>query len=149
NHAKAAGVPIIVALNKIDKPEATEGNIRKIFGQLAEHGLNPTEWGGTTEVMKVSATTGQGVTDLLEVLDYQAELLDLKADFGGTARGTVVEAEMQPGRGSVARVLVQQGQLHVGEFIVIGRAFGRVRDMTDEYGKQVSEAGPATPLEIS
>ncbi len=149
NHAKAAGVPIIVALNKIDKQEATEGNIRKIYGQIAEQGLNPTEWGGTTEVIKVSATLGTGVTDLLDVLDYQAELLDLKADYGGKARGTVVESEMQPGRGPVARVLVQQGQLHLGDFIVIGRAFGRVRDMTDEYGKQVTEAGPATPLELS
>ncbi|MCX5659004.1 MAG: translation initiation factor IF-2, partial [Planctomycetota bacterium] len=149
NHAKAAGVNIIVALNKIDKAEATEANIRKIYGQIAEHGLTPTEWGGTTEVMKVSAVTGAGVAELLEVLDYQAELLDLKADYGGTARGTVIETQMQPGRGSVARVLVQQGQLHVGDFIVIGRAYGRVRDMTDEYGKQIKEAGPATPLELS
>jgi translation initiation factor IF-2 len=149
NHAKAAEVPIIVALNKIDKPEATEGNIRKIYGQLAEQGLNPTEWGGTTEVMKVSATKRTGVTELLEVLDYQAELLELKADYGGTARGTVIEAEMQPGRGPVARVLVEQGRMHVGDFIVSGRAFGRVRDMTDERLKAVEIAGPATPLELS
>lgn len=149
NHAKAAGVPIIVALNKIDKAEATESNIQKIYGQLAEHGLSPTEWGGTTEVMKVSATTGQGVTDLLEVLDYQAELLELKADYAGTARGAVIETQMQPGRGPVARVLVQQGHLKVGDFIVIGRAFGRVRDMTDDRGRSITEAGPATPLELS
>lgn len=149
NHAKAAGVPIIVALNKCDRAEATEGNIRKIYGQLAEHGLSPTEWGGTTEVMKVSALTGEGVTDLLEVLDYQAELLELQADYAGTARGAVIETQMQPGRGPVARVLVQQGHLKLGDFIVIGRAFGRVRDMTDDRGKSIKEAGPATPLELS
>lgn len=149
NHSKAAGVPIIVALNKIDSPQATEENIQKVYGQLAEHGLNPTEWGGETEVIKTSAITGQGVTDLLEILDYQAELLDLTADYGGPARGTVIEAEMQPGRGSVARVLVQQGQIKVGDSIVIGRAYGRVRDMTDDRGRQVAEAGPATPLELS
>ncbi len=149
NHTKAAGVPMIVALNKIDKAEATEANIRKIYGQLAEHGLNPVEWGGTTEVVKVSAIEGTGVTELLDILDYQAELLELKADFGGASRGTVIESEMQPGRGPVARVLVQEGDLKVGDFIVIGRAFGRVRDMTDEHGRSVTKAGPATPLELS
>ena len=149
NHAKAAEVPLIVALNKIDKAEATEDNVRRIYGQLAEHGLNPVEWGGETEIIKVSAETGQGVTDLLEILDYQAELLELKADYGGPARGTVIEAEMQPGRGSVARVLVQEGQIKVSDTIVIGRAFGRVRDMTDDRGQSIKQAGPATPLEIS
>ena len=149
NHAKAAGVPIIVAMNKIDKAEATEDNVRKIYGQLAEHGLNPVEWGGDTEVVKASATEGTGVTELLELLDYQAELLDLKADFGGLARGTVVESQILPGRGPVARVLVEQGELKVGDFIVIGRAFGRVRDMTDDRGQAVGVAGPATPLELS
>lgn len=149
NHAKAAGVTIVVALNKCDRVEATEANITKIYGQLAEHGLSPTEWGGTTEVMKVSAMTGEGVTDLLEVLDYQAELLELQADFAGTARGAVIETQMQPGRGPVARVLVQQGHLKLGDFIVIGRAFGRVRDMTDDRGRSIKEAGPATPLELS
>ncbi len=149
NHAKAAGVPIIVAMNKSDVPQATEENVQKIYGQLAEHGLNPVEWGGDLEVIKTSAMTGAGVTDLLEVLDYQAELLELKADYGGAARGAVIEAEMQPGRGSVARVLVEQGQIKVGDFIVIGRAFGRVRDMTDDRGKAIKQAGPATPLELS
>lgn len=149
NHAKAAEVPIIVALNKIDRPEATEENTRKIYGQLAEHGLNPVEWGGETEVIKVSATTGVGVTELLELLDYQAELLELKADYGGPARGTVIETQIQTGRGPVARVLVQQGCMNVGDFIVIGRAFGRVRDMTDDHGRAIKEAGPATPLELS
>jgi translation initiation factor IF-2 len=149
NHAKAAGVPLIVALNKIDRMEANEENIRRIYGQLAEHGMNPVEWGGETEVVKTSAQTGVGVVDLLEVLDYQAELLELKADYGGPARGVVIEAEMQPGRGSVARVLVQEGRIKVGDFIVVGRGYGRVRDMTDDRGRSLLEAGPATPLEIS
>jgi len=149
NHAKAAGVPVIVALNKIDKAEATDENIRKINGQLAEHGLNPVEWGGDTEVVKVSAIEGKGITDLLELLDYQAQLLELKADHDGPACGTVIEAQIQTGRGSVARVLLQEGRMKVGDFIVIGRAFGRVRDMTDDHGKSIAQAGPATPLELS
>lgn len=149
NHAKAAEVPVVVALNKIDVPQATDENIQRIYGQLAEHGLNPADWGGETEIIKTSAETGQGVTDLLEMLDYQAELLELTADYGGPAMGTVVEAEMQPGRGSVARVLVQNGNLKVGDFIVIGRAYGRVRDMTDDRGNRLEVAGPATPIELS
>lgn len=149
NHARAASVQIIVALNKTDLPQADEANIRKIHGQLSEQGLNPVEWGGDTEVVKVSAMEGTGIPELLEILDYQAELLDLKADYGGAARGVVIESEMKEGRGPVARVLVQQGNLSVGDFIVIGRAFGRVRDMTDDRGQRVSEAGPSTPLEIS
>ena len=149
NHAKAADVPIVVALNKIDAPQATEENIRRIHGQLAEHGLNPVEWGGQTEVVKTSATEGTGVEDLVEVLDYQAELLELRSDFGGAARGVVIESAMKVGRGAVARVLVQDGQLQVGDFIVIGRAFGRVREMTDDRGRTLIEAGPATPLELS
>ncbi|MEX0885969.1 MAG: translation initiation factor IF-2, partial [Phycisphaeraceae bacterium] len=149
NHAKAAEVPIIVALNKIDAPQATDENIHRIYGQLAEHGLNPVEWGGDTEIVRTSAIEGTGVTDLMEVLDYQAELLELKADYAGRAHGTVIEAEMQPGRGSVARVLVEEGNLHVGDFIVIGRAYGRVRDMTDDRNRNITEAGPSTPLELS
>ncbi|QDU71221.1 translation initiation factor IF-2 [Mucisphaera calidilacus] len=149
NHAKAAGVPIIVALNKIDRPEATDDKVQEIYGQLAANGLNPTAWGGETEVVKTSAITGEGVNDLLELLDLQAEVLELTADFGGNAVGTVVEGEMQPGRGAVARILVQEGQIKVGSFAVAGRAFGRVRDMTDDRGSAVREAGPATPLEIS
>jgi translation initiation factor IF-2 len=148
-HAKAAGTPIVVALNKIDRPEATEANIRKILGQLAEKELNPVEWGGTTEVMKVSAHTGQGVTDLIEVLDYQAELQELTADYDGSAHGTVIEAQLDPGRGPIARVMVQEGQLHVGDVVVIGRAFGKVRSIMDDRGKDIAEAGPATPVEIS
>ncbi|MCZ7632577.1 MAG: translation initiation factor IF-2 [Phycisphaerales bacterium] len=149
NHAKAAGVPIVVALNKIDKPEATDANIHRILGQLAEHGLNPTEWGGDTEVVRTSATTGKGVQDLLEVLDYQSQLLELKADFGGPARGTVIEARVLEGRGPVASVLVRDGELKVGDFVVAGRAFGRVRDITDDRGRRLRDAQPPMPVQIS
>lgn len=149
NHAKAAGVPIVVALNKIDKPEATDTNIQRILGQLAEHELNPAEWGGETEVVRTSAQTGQGVDDLLVVLDLQAQLLELTADFGGAARGSVVESRFEQGRGAVANVLVQDGHLKVGDFIVAGRAFGRVRDITDDKGSKLKEASPPMPVQIS
>jgi translation initiation factor IF-2 len=149
NHAKAAGVPIVVALNKIDKPEATDSNIQRVLGQLAEHELNPSEWGGTTEVIRTSAIKGDGIQDLLEVLDYQAQLLDLKADFGGQAVGTVIEAEMVEGRGAVANILVQEGQLKKGDFIAVGRAYGRVRDIINDHGKRIEEAGPSMPVAIS
>ena len=149
NHAKAAGVPIVVALNKIDKPEATEGNIQRIYGQLAEHGLNPVEWGGETEVMKVSAVKGTGIQELLEMLDYVADLRDLKADAKGLAQGTCLEAQMEEGRGTVARVIVQEGQLKKGDFIVVGRAFGRIRDIVNDRGQRIDSAGPSTPVAIS
>ena len=149
NHSKAAGVPIVVALNKIDRPDATEANIQRILGQLAEHELNPVEWGGSTEVVKTSAIKGEGIQDLLDTLDFQAELLELKADFAGNSEGTVLEAQVEEGRGSVARVLVQEGQLRKGDFIVAGRAFGRVRDIVDDRGKRIDEAGPSTPIALS
>lgn len=149
NHARAAGVPIVVALNKIDKPEATDSNIQRILGQLAEQGLNPTEWGGETEVVRTSAETGQGIHDLLEILDLQAQVQELKADFGGAARGTVVESRMETGRGTVANVLVQEGELKVGDFIVAGRGFGRVRDLTDDRGNKIKRAEPPMPVQIS
>ncbi|MCW5753252.1 MAG: translation initiation factor IF-2 [Phycisphaeraceae bacterium] len=149
NHAKAAKVPIVVALNKIDRPDATDAAIQKTLSQLADAGLNPVEWGGDTEIVRTSATTGQGVNDLLEVLDYQAQLLDLTADFSGSARGTVIEAKSEPGRGAVASVLVREGQLQVGDFIVAGRAFGRVRDITDDRGQKLKTATPPMPVVIS
>jgi len=149
NHAKAAKVPIVIALNKIDKPEATDTNIQRIFGQLNEHGLNPTEWGGDIEVVRTSATKGTGIQELLDVLDYQAELLGLKADFTGTAVGTVLEAQMEEGRGPVARILIQEGMLKKGNVVVIGRAFGRVRDIVNDRGQRIEEAGPSTPVAIS
>ncbi|TVQ63605.1 MAG: translation initiation factor IF-2 [Phycisphaerales bacterium] len=149
SHAKAAGVPIVVALNKIDKPEATDSNVQRVLGQLAEHGLNPAEWGGDTEVIRTSAITGQGVDELLETLDYQSQLLDLKADFGGAARGTVIEARQEEGRGAVANILLQDGELRVGQFIVAGRGFGRVRDITDDRGSKLKSALPPMPVQIS
>ena len=149
NHAKAAGVPIVVAMNKIDRPDANEANIRRVLGQLAEHELNPVEWGGTTEVIKTSATRGDGIQELLEMLDYQAELLELKADFGGMARGTVLEAAIEEGRGPVARIMVQEGRLRKGDFIVIGRGYGRVRDIVNDKGERITEAFPSTPVAIS
>lgn len=149
NHAKAAKVPIVVALNKIDSPQATEGQIQKIYGQLAEQGLNPVPWGGQTEVVKTSATKKIGIQDLLVTLDLQAQMLDLKADFAGAARGRVVESTLDEGRGAIATVLVQDGELKVGDHIVAGRAFGRVRDMTDDQGRRIKSAGPATPVQIS
>ncbi|MHC4809066.1 MAG: translation initiation factor IF-2 [Planctomycetota bacterium] len=149
NHAKAAGVPIIVALNKIDKEQATDSNIQRILGQLAENGLNPSEWGGDTEIARVAALKGEGIQNLLEVLDIQAQLLELTADFGGRAEGTVIEAQVEEGRGAVARLLVQQGRLKKGDYVVIGRAFGRVRDIINDRGERINEAEPSTPVAIS
>ncbi|MGP1271973.1 MAG: translation initiation factor IF-2 [Phycisphaerales bacterium] len=149
NHCKAAGVPMVVALNKIDKPEATDSNIQRILGQLAEHGLNPVEWGGDTEVIKTSAAKGIGIDELLEILDLQAQVLELTADFDGPARGTVIEARHETGRGAVANVLLQDGKLTVGDFIVAGPAFGRVRDISDDRGNKLKEAYPPRPVQIS
>ena len=145
DHAKAAGVPIVVALNKIDKPEA---NANKVLGQLAEHGLNPVEWGGDVEVVRTSATSGQGVKELIEYLDYTAALRELKASPQLPARGTVIEAFMDPLRGVVARVMVQNGTLRIGDAMVCGPASGRVRQLLDDHGRPVTEAGPAMPVEV-
>ncbi len=150
NHAKAAGVPIVVALNKIDIPGVdNDTNIQKIYGQLVEHGLNPTAWGGDTEVIKVSAEKNIGVDSLLETLALTAELLELTADFGGAASGTVIESQMIEGRGATANLLVQQGQIEVGNFVVAGRAYGRVRDLTNDRGERVQSAGPSEPVQLS
>ena len=149
NHAKAAGVPIIVALNKMDKPEATDANIQRILGQLAEHELNPVEWGGETEVVKTSAVKNEGIQDLLETIDLQSQVLELTADFGGPARGVVIESAMIEGRGPTANLIVQDGNLKVGDFIIAGRAFGRVRDIVSDLGKRLKTAGPATPVQVS
>ena len=145
NHAKAAGVPIVVALNKIDKAEA---NPNKVLGQLAEQGLNPVEWGGDTEVVRTSAVSGQGVKELIEYLDYTATLKDLKASPDLPARGAVVEAFMDANRGVVARVLVQNGTLRIGDHVVCGPAYGRVRSIADDKGKQIEHAGPSSPVEL-
>ncbi|MEE3002460.1 MAG: translation initiation factor IF-2 [Planctomycetota bacterium] len=149
NHAKDAEVPIVVALNKIDKAEATDPNIQRILGQLAEHELNPTEWGGDIEIVRTSAAEQTGISDLLEILDYQAQLLDLKADFDGPAEGVVLESRIEDGRGPVANLLVQQGRLNKGDCIVVGRGYGRVRDIVNDRGDRNDAGLPSTPVTIS
>ena len=144
-HSKAAGVPIIVALNKIDLPGC---DINRIYAQLSEHGLAPAEWGGQTEVVKTSATTGQGVNDLLESLDYVAELQDLKADDTIPATGWVVEAKMSAQEGPVATVLIKEGTLSRGGILLAGNTFGRVRTMTNSYGKKIKVATSSMPVEV-
>lgn len=145
NHAKAAGVTIVVALNKIDVPGV---DTNKIYGQLAEHELTPSEWGGTTDVVKTSATTGLGVEELIGHLSTLSELLDLTADPTIPAWGNVIEAQMREGRGNVAQVLVREGTLKPGQFVVCGPASGRVRALIDDKGKRIDKAGPATPVEV-
>jgi translation initiation factor IF-2 len=144
-HAKSAKVPIIVAVNKIDKPNADPERVKR---ELVEQGLQPEEWGGDTIFTTVSALTGEGIPQLLEMLALQAEVLDLKANPRKPASGVVLEALLDRGRGPVARILVQEGTLKVGDFVLAGPGFGKVRAMTNEHGKQVHEAGPATPVEI-
>ena len=145
SHAKAAKVPIIVAVNKIDKPSADPDRVRR---ELVELGLQPEDWGGDTIFVNVSALSGEGISQLLEMVALQAEVLDLKANPKLGATGTVVEAKLDKGRGPVATVLVQDGTLRVGDFVLAGPGFGKVRAMTNEYGKQLQEAGPSTPVEI-
>lgn len=145
SHAKAAGVPIVVAMNKIDLPNADE---HRLLGQLSEHGLIPTEWGGDVDVIRTSAVTGQGIDQLVEHLNTLADLMDLTAKPTGAATGLVIEARQDPNRGSVADLMVQEGTLHVGDIILVGKAVGRVRAMFDDTGKPVEKAGPANPVEI-
>ncbi len=145
NHAKAAGIEIIVAVNKIDKPNA---NVDRVKQELAEYELIPTDWGGTTEFVNVSAKSGQGINDLLETIILTAEILELKANAHRRARGLVIEAELDKGRGPVATILVQKGTLKVGDYVSAGAAHGRVRAMVDDKGKRVKDAGPSTPVEI-
>lgn len=146
NHARAAKVPIVVAMNKIDRPDA---NDQKVLGELAAQGLNPVEWGGDIEVVRTSAITGQGVKELIEILDYQSQLLELKADPTAPARGTVIESRVDPGLGSVATVLVQDGTLRVGDVVLCGPGYGRIRSLINDTGQQVQEAGPSTPVVVS
>ncbi len=145
NHAKAAGVSIIVAINKVDKPTA---NPDRVMQQLTEHELVPEEWGGDVICVPVSAHTGMGIDDLLENVLLVAEVKELKANPDRAAKGTVIEARLDKGRGPIATVLVQNGTLHAGDVIVAGTAVGRVRAMNDENGKKLSEAGPSVPVEI-
>jgi translation initiation factor IF-2 len=145
NHAKAAGVQIVVALNKIDLPNV---DLNKVYGQLAEHALAPAEWGGETDLVKTSATKGQGVDELIEHLSTLSELMDLKADPTLPAMGTVIEARVREGRGIVAQVMINEGTLCTGQFVTCGPGAGRVRSLTDDRGKRLKEAGPATPVEV-
>ncbi len=145
NHAKAAGVPIIVAINKIDRPDAKPDRVKQ---QLTEYGLVAEEWGGDTVMVPVSAKTGQGLEDLLEMILLVAEMAELKANPNRPARGTVIEAELDKGRGPVATVLVQNGTLSVGDNLVAGTTWARVRAMMDYKGRRVKKAGPSTPVEV-
>ncbi len=149
-HAKAADVPVVVALNKIDLPNVDNTtNINKIYGELAQQGLNPTEWGGDTEVIKTSTHSGQGIDDLLSTLETLAELLELKSNPDKPATGTCLESSLSEGRGVVATVLVQDGTLKVGDVLVCGDGFGRVRALFNDKGHPVQQAGPSTPVEVS
>ncbi|PRX41878.1 translation initiation factor 2 (bIF-2) [Planifilum fimeticola] len=145
NHAKAADVPIIVAVNKIDKPEANPDRVKQ---QLTEHGLVPEEWGGETIYVPVSALKGEGIDELLEMILLVAEVQELKANPDKRARGVVIEAELDKNRGPVATVLVQNGTLKVGDALVAGNYFGKVRAMINDRGRRVKAAGPSTPVEI-
>lgn len=145
NHAKAAGVTIVVALNKIDVPGI---DVNKVYGQLAEQELTPSEWGGTVDVVKTSAVTNQGIDELIGHLSTLSDLLDLKADATIPASGSVIEAQMREGRGYVAQVLVREGTLKPGQVVVCGPASGRVRALIDDKGKRLDKAGPSTPVEV-
>lgn len=145
SHAKAAGVEIIVAINKIDKPSA---NIERVKQELSEYELIPEDWGGSTAFVPVSAKTGEGIEDLLEMILLTAEVSELKANPNRAARGLVIEAQLDKGKGPVATILVQKGTLHVGDFIAAGACSGKVRAMMDDKGRRVKEAGPSTPVEI-
>jgi translation initiation factor IF-2 len=145
NHAKAAGVEIIVAVNKIDKPSA---NVDRVKQEMTEYGLIAEDWGGSTVFVPVSAHTGEGIQELLEMVLLTSEVMELKANPNRAARGLVIEAQLDKGKGPVATVLVQKGILHVGDAIAAGSAHGRVRAMMDDKGRRVKEAGPSTPVEI-
>ena len=146
NHSKAAGVPIIVAINKIDKPGA---NPERVIGELAEHGVISTAWGGDSEFVEISAKFGQNIEELLETVLLVAEVEELKADPSVRAIGTVIEARLDKGKGAVATLLVQQGTLHVQDPIVVGNTFGRVRAMTNDLGRRIKTAAPSTPVSIT
>ncbi|NLX87618.1 MAG: translation initiation factor IF-2, partial [Clostridiales bacterium] len=145
NHARAAGVPLVVAINKIDKPTANPSRVKQ---ELADQGLLLEEWGGDTIGVEVSAHTGEGIDELLEMVLLVADMQELKANPDRNAVGTVIEAKLDKGRGPVATVLVQKGTLRVGDSIVVGATYGKVRAMTDDNGKRISKAGPSTPIEV-
>ena len=146
NHAKAANVPIIVAVNKIDKPGA---NPNHVMEQLSEYELIPESWGGDTIFVEISAKFNKNLEELLDMILLEAEMLELKANAKQHGAGSVIEARLDKGKGSVASLLVQHGTLHVGDPIVVGNTFGRVRTMTDARGRSIKKATPATPVEIT
>ncbi|MBI4856536.1 MAG: translation initiation factor IF-2 [Acetobacterium woodii] len=146
NHAKAAGVPILVAINKIDKPGADPERVKQ---ELTKYNLVVEEWGGETIAVNVSAKTGEGIETLLEMIIMMSEMEELTADPGREARGSVIESQIKRGKGSVATLLVQQGTLHVGDSIISGTTYGKIRTMIDDKGKRLKKAGPSTPVEIS
>ena len=145
SHAKAAGIEVIVAINKIDKPSA---NIERVKQELSEYELVPEDWGGSTIFVPVSARTQEGIDELLEMILLTAEVCELKANPNRLARGLVIEAQLDKGKGPVATVLVQKGILHVGDTIAAGSCYGKVRAMMDDKGRRVKEADPSTPVEI-
>ncbi|AOV98069.1 translation initiation factor IF-2 [Edwardsiella hoshinae] len=144
-HAKAAGVPLVVAVNKIDKPEADPDRVKN---ELSQYGVMPEEWGGEAQFVHVSAKAGTGIDDLLDAILLQAEVLELKAVRNGMASGVVIESFLDKGRGPVATVLVREGTLHKGDIVLCGFEYGRVRAMRDELGREITEAGPSIPVEI-
>ncbi len=146
NHAKAAHAPIIVAVNKIDKPGA---NPNHVMEQLAEYELIPESWGGDTIFVEISAKFGKNIDELLEMILLEADVLELKANPDQKAVGTVIESRLDKGRGPVSTVLVQQGTLHIGDPVVVGNTYGRIRTMTNDRGRRVKEAIPAMPVEIT
>jgi translation initiation factor IF-2 len=146
NHARAAGVPIVVAMNKMDRADA---NPDMILGQLAKEGLNPIEYGGDVEVVRTSATTGKGIPELLEILDLQSQLMELKTDAAAPARGTVIESRVDEGLGSVATVLIQDGTLRVGDIVLAGVGYGRIRSLLNDRGEPITSATASTPVIVS
>ncbi|MFM2476302.1 translation initiation factor IF-2 [Celerinatantimonas sp. MCCC 1A17872] len=144
-HAKAAGVPIVVAVNKIDKPEADPDRVKN---ELAQYDVIPEDWGGDTQFVHVSAKTGEGIDNLLESILLQSDILELKSVSTGPASGVVIESRLDKGRGPVASILVQQGELHKGDIILCGLEYGRIRAMKDEHGQDIEIAGPSIPVEI-
>ena len=145
NHAKAAGVRIIVAVNKVDKPDA---NVQRVLEEMSAHGVVPKAWGGDYDFVEVSALERKGIDELLEYILYEAEVAELTADPNVPAEGTIIEAKLDPGKGPVATVLVDSGTLEVGSAVVAGTASGKIRAMMDDRGRQVQYAGPATPVEL-
>lgn len=144
-HAKAAQVPVVVAVNKIDKPEADPDRVKN---ELSQYGILPEEWGGESQFVHVSAKAGTGIDELLDAILLQAEVLELKAVRKGMASGAVIESFLDKGRGPVATVLVREGTLHKGDIVLCGFEYGRVRAMRNELGQEVLEAGPSIPVEI-